>query len=232
MRIGVFAYNFEHKKTHEGLLALHLAGFEIACVLAADPVPLNFYQSKIRISPKGLRYSHPHDIAQRLGIPYHVVPHNSEDCAKLIQRYNLDVGVILGARILKTAVIEPFKIGVLNMHPALLPENRGLDNLKWAILRDIKQGVSCHLIDGSIDRGSLILRREIPVFPDDTLVDIFLRIQNTELTMMVETLEILKAGQGDFPAVGEGTYFKAVPENLERNLMARFDDYKRKYETL
>lgn len=232
MRIGVFAYNFEHKKTHEGLLALHLAGFDVACVLAADPVALNFYQSKIRVSPKGLRYSHPRDIAARLGIPYHVVVHNSEECAALVRQYDLDVGVILGARILKPVAIEPFKIGVLNMHPALLPENRGLDNLKWAILKNIKQGVSCHLIDAAIDRGDLILRRELPVYGDDTLVDIFLRTQNCELAMMVESLEILKSGRRDFPKVGEGTYFKAVPEELEAELMDRFDDYKRRYEAL
>ena len=229
MRIGVFAYNFEHKKTQEGLVALFLAGFEVACIFAADPVPLKFYQSKIRVSPKGLRYEHPRAIAERMGIPYHVVPHNSEECAELVRRYDLDVGVILGARILKPIVIEPFKVGVLNMHPALLPENRGLDNLKWAILKDIKQGVSCHLIDATIDRGNLIVRQEIDVYPDDSLVDIFLRIKNLELTLMVESLRILDSGKRDFPPVGEGTYFKAVPEEEEQHLMARFEAYKAKY---
>ena len=229
MRIGVFAYNFEHKKTQEGLLALFLAGFNVASIMAADSVPLKFYQSKIRVSPKGLHYSHPRDIAARLAIPYHVVPHNSEECAALVRHYDLEVGVILGARILKPVVIAPFKVGVLNMHPALLPENRGLDNIKWAILKDIKQGVSCHLIDETLDRGNLILRREIDVYPDDTLLDIFLRIQNTELTMMVESLEILGSGKRDFPAVEEGTYFKAVPEELEQELMPRFEEYKRNY---
>src|SRR3989338_9134553 len=72
MRIGVFAYNFKHKKTQEGLLWLMLHGYKIECILAADPVQLNFYQSKIRVSQKDMEYMHPSEIAKKLEIPYHV----------------------------------------------------------------------------------------------------------------------------------------------------------------
>lgn len=232
MRVGVFAYNFEHKKTQEGLLNLFLQGFEVACVLAADAIPLTFYQSKIRVAPKGLAYTHPRDIAERLGIPYHVTGHNSSEALDLVRTYELDVGVILGARILKPPIIDAFTIGVLNMHPGLLPQNRGLDNLKWAILKGIKQGVSCHLIDREIDRGKLILRRILPVYEDDTLIDIFLRIQNVEQLMMVESLHLLASGKRDFPAVEAGNYFKAVPPGEEKNLLSVFEQYKKGYDQL
>ncbi|MBI4174892.1 MAG: hypothetical protein HY517_04565 [Candidatus Aenigmarchaeota archaeon] len=229
MRIGVFAYNFEHKKTQEGLLWLFLHGFKIECVLAADPVQLNFYQSKIRVTQKDLKYMHPSEMAKRLDIPYHIVGHNSKECEELIKKYDLDVGIILGARILKENIISQFNIGVLNMHPGLLPENRGLDTIKWAVLKDMKQGVSCHLISREIDRGSLIIRREINVFEDDTLLDIFLRIQNAEQVLMIESLKILESGKRDFPEVGAGNYSKAVPEDIESGLMEKFEIYKKNH---
>src|SRR3989338_7782841 len=124
MEIGIFAYNFPHKKTQEGLLELFLQGIPVKCIFAADPVELKFYQSKIRIAPKGMRYEHPQKIAERLGIPYHVVAHSSKECEELIKHYKLDLGIILGARILKENIINAFGMWVLNMHPGMLPQNR------------------------------------------------------------------------------------------------------------
>ena len=236
MRIGVFAYNFEHKKTQEGLLNLFLNGYKVECIMAADPVKLTFYQSKIRVVPKGLHYTHPKKIAERLGIPYHVVVHNSKECEDMIRRYNLDLGIILGARILKSNVISAFKIGVMNMHPGLIPKNRGLDNLKWAILKGYKQGVTIHLINAKVDHGEIILQREIEVYEDDTLLDIFLRTQDMEQVMMLESIRILEGGKRDFKMVGkdieEGNYFKSVPPEEEARLYRMFDYYKKNYKNI
>jgi methionyl-tRNA formyltransferase len=232
MNIGVFAYNFKHKKTQETLLNLFMQGYKVSGILAADPIELKFYQSKIRVSPKDLNYVHPKKIAEKLDIPYHVVAHNSKECEDLIKKYDLDVGVIAGARILKDNIISQFKVGVLNMHPGLLPQNRGLDNLKWAILNDFKQGVSCHLISKEIDRGNLIIRKELEVYEDDTLLDIYLRILNTEQDLMLQSLKILESGKRDFEQVTEGNYFKAVPEELEKTLFKKFEEYKKNYSKL
>ena len=134
MNIGVFAYNFPHWKTQEGINNLIISGNKPKVIFAADPVKLNFYKSKIRITPKDLYLTHPKEIARQHGIDYKIVTHNSEETKNLVKEYNLDLGIILGARILKPIAFENFTIGVLNMHPGLLPENRGLDNIKWVIL--------------------------------------------------------------------------------------------------
>ena len=76
MNIGIFAYNFPHWKTQEGINNLILNGFTPKVIMAADPVKLNFYQSKIRISPKDLYLTHPKIIAKKHGIDYKVVIHN------------------------------------------------------------------------------------------------------------------------------------------------------------
>ena len=232
MKIGVFAYNFEHKKTQEGLLNLFLNNYKVSCILAADPVELKFYQSKIRISPKGIKYTHPSKIAEKLKIPYHVVKHNSTECEKLIEKYELDLGIVLGARILSENIIKAFRIGILNLHPGLLPKNRGLDNIKWAILKNFKQGVSCHLISKEVDKGKLIIKKEIDVYEDDTLVDVFLRIQNKEQELMLQSLKILESGKMGFEDVEEGNYFNAVPKDIEKTLLKKFEGYKKKYPNL
>ena len=232
MKIGVFAYNFPHKKTQEGLMQLFLHHLPVTCIFAADPVELKFYQSKIRVTPKGLIQHQPRLIAERLQVPYHVIVHNSAECEELIKKYDLDVGIILGARILKENIINAFKIGIINLHPGMLPQNRGLDNLKWAILKGFKQGVSVHLISKEIDKGQLIIQREIEVYEDDTLLDIFLRLQNLEQALLIEALKIVELGKRDFLRVPEGNYFKAVPPEEEALLMQKFEEYKKIYSQL
>jgi phosphoribosylglycinamide formyltransferase-1 len=232
MKIGVFAYNFEHKKTQEGLLHLFLNVISIECVFAAEPVKLDFYQSKLRVSPKGLKYLHPSDIAKKLNVPYYVVKHNSDECLSLIRNYDLDLGIILGARIINHKIISSFRIGILNMHPGLLPQNRGLDNQKWAILKKIKQGVTTHLIDKFVDKGDIIFRKEIDVYEDDSLLDIFLRIQNMELELMVSSIRALSLGFNNFEHVESDESFKSVPYDKELELIRKFEDYKKNYAKL
>ncbi len=58
MNIGVFAYNFPHWKTQEGINNLIISGNKPKVIFAADPVKLNFYKSKIRITPKDLYLNH------------------------------------------------------------------------------------------------------------------------------------------------------------------------------
>lgn len=229
MNIGVFAYNFNHKKTFEGLLRLWLEGHNISCIFAQNKLELTFYQSKIRTGPHDIFYVHPEQIAKKLNIPYYVVMHNSEECLNLIRKYKLDVGVVLGARILKDYIINAFKIGILNMHPAVLPWNRGLDNLKWAIIDKLPQAVTTHLIDPQIDWGSMIMQELIDVYPDDTLLDIQLRLQSKELDLMIASLKKLESGFRPKRTKSDGRYHKAVPEDIEKKLFDLFEEYKKNY---
>tara|TARA_A100001201_G_scaffold24937_2_gene28162 strand:+ start:1242 stop:1940 length:699 start_codon:yes stop_codon:yes gene_type:complete len=229
MKIGVFAYNFKHWKTQQGIQNLILAGYKPEVILAADPVQLNFYQSKIRVSPKDLYLVHPKEIADRYEIPYKVVVHNSQETSDIVKNLKLDLGIILGARILKPIAFENFTYGVLNMHPGMLPENRGLDNIKWAILDDKQQGVTVHLIDETIDRGKLLIKESIKIYKDDTLVDLNIRIQNLEQRLMIECVNNIESFLVKNNPLGQGTYYKAVPADIEQTLLKQFNRYKEKW---
>ena len=228
LKIGILAYNFAHKKTQEGILRLFLEGYKIECILAQNKLQLNIPESKVRIAPKDISYIHPKKIAKRLNIPYYTLLHNSEKCEKIIKDYKLDIGVILGARILKKNIINAFKIGVINLHPGILPENRGLDNIKWAIIKNFKQGATAHLISEEIDKGKLIIQEEVNVFEDDSLLDLHLRVQSKELELLVKALKILESGKRNFKALSYGNYFKALPPDVEIGLLKKFDKYKKK----
>jgi len=228
LKIGVFAYNFKHMKTQMGIQNLCIAGYKPEVILAADPVKLNFYKSKIRISPKDNFLWHPKDLASFYDIDYKVTVHNSQETFDIIKEKNLDIGIILGARILKPIAFNAFNLGVINMHPGILPENRGLDNVKWGIIKGIPQGVTSHIIDKKIDMGSKILQEKIKVYEDDTLLDLHIRIQNLEQKLMIESIKkISEEGIENLEKLSKGNYFKSVPADLEKDLFKIFEEYKK-----
>ena len=118
-----------------------------------------------------------------------------------------------------------------HFHPGLIPENRGLDNLKWAILLDLPQAVTSHFIDANIDAGYLIEMWNVPVFKDDTLFDINQRLYDTQLVSLRSTLhEIFGKTWRDYPVaqISEESR-KAVPPEWEEALPARLPEYLEKW---
>jgi len=230
MKIGVFAYNFPHWKTQNGIQNLCIAGYKPEVIFAADPVKLKFYKSQLRLTPKDLFLWHPKQIADHYNIDYCVVKHNSSETSQIVKNKNLNIGIMLGARILKPIAFNNFSIGVINMHPGILPENRGLDNIKWAILNNQPQGVTTHIIDSQIDRGQKILQDTIEVYQDDTLLDIHLRLQNLEQKLMIDSIVYLQNnGKEQLMNLNEGVYNQSVPSFIEQKLLDSFNQYKQEY---
>jgi len=220
MKLALFAYNFPHKKTQDFLLRLFLEGYHPEFVVACDPVRLNVPEPILRAKPVHIDIIHPRLICQRLDIPYYVLPHNSQRVAELIQSNNIDIGVIAGARILKKTVIESAGKGIINFHPGLIPEVRGLDALKWAIYHELPIGVTAHFVDERVDAGRIIIREEIPIRSDDTLIDISLRLAETETNLLPKVLSLVKDRPvTDFPLVPHaGKANPPMSDELEREI--------------
>ena len=92
----------------------------------------------------------------------------------------------------------------------------------------MKQGVTSHLIDSKIDRGRLIDYQEISVYKDDTIIDIFLRLQSKEQKMMIEAIERLKdiGSISELELLGDGkNYHRAVPVEKEKLLHEELKKY-------
>jgi len=228
LKIGVFAYNFPHWKTQTGLFNLCFNGYKPDVVLAADGVKLNFPQSKIRTTTSGLYLQQTKDLCKFYDIPFYNVAHNSEEAVDIVKNYELDLGIILGARILKQNIINPFKIGIINMHPGVLPANRGLDNVKWSVVKRLPVGVTVHFIDSKIDMGHKIIGGEIEIKQDDEFLDFCTRNQNLEQKLLIDALDKIYR---EYPNIKtteltSGVYHKALPPELETNLYDEVIRYK------
>lgn len=121
------------------------------------------------------------ELADELAIPLLIQPKwNSSAYAKFVDELAALSPDILWINsyslIIRPDVLAIPKKGILNIHGALLPNNRGSNPIQWAIINQQYQtGVTLHEVDSGVDSGPIIDQISIPIGIADTWVD----IQNT-----------------------------------------------------
>ena len=135
--------------------------------------------------------------ARRAGVPVeHVNPEDFAsrkafdlELADRISRY--DARLVVGAgymRILTPAFLERFP-AVINVHPSLLPEFKGLHAVKRTLEAGVERtGVTVHFMVEEVDAGPEILQKEVPVLPDDTEESLLERLHPVEHELLVEAV--------------------------------------------
>ena len=99
-----------------------------------------------------------------------------------IDRYKPELIVLAGfMRILSDAFISHFEHMILNIHPSLLPEFRGLHTHRRA-LEASKQihGASVHFVSNELDSGPVVIQAEVPVLADDPEATLAARVLRQE----------------------------------------------------
>ena len=229
MKLVVFAYNFPHRKSHDFIVELVARGHKVDAIVAADAVKLNIPPSTVRTKVRRAPGPHPKDTARILGLEYINLPHQGEAIEGLLDDLKPDIGVIGGARILKKPVIDRFSVGIINFHPGLIPEARGLDALLWSVHFDQKLGVTSHLIDERVDAGSILERQEIEIEGGDTVFDLSERLYDTQLAMLDSSVKNAISRRWSTLDYGSTTYNRKMPADLEVETLSKIEDYVRRY---
>ncbi len=107
-----------------------------------------------------------------------------------------DVFVVVAFRILPEIVFTIPPLGTINIHPSLLPRYRGAAPLHWTIINGEKvTGVTIIRIQKEVDAGNILLQREVPVLPDETVGSLHDRLAEIGAEMLLETLDRLQRGE-------------------------------------
>ena len=129
----------------------------------------------------------------------------------LLQLFKVDLIVLAGwMRILSAAFLEQFPRQVINLHPALLPDDgtghiyttqdgtqipvfRGLHAVKQALDASVKvTGSTVHYVTPEVDAGPVICREEVAIEPGDTEESLHERIKAVEHRLIVEAVRMRK----------------------------------------
>jgi phosphoribosylglycinamide formyltransferase-1 len=102
-----------------------------------------------------------------------------------------DVSLVVGAgymRVLSPVFLERFP-AILNVHPSLLPEFRGLNAVRRALRSGVKRtGVTVHLMVEEVDAGPVVAQEEVEILPGDTEETLLERLHPVEHRLLVEAV--------------------------------------------
>jgi phosphoribosylglycinamide formyltransferase-1 len=128
--------------------------------------------------------------ARALGIPAEAVPvagyadraaHDAALAAR-IDAYRPALVVCAGyMRIFTPAFVARYADRMLNIHPSLLPEFRGLHTHQRALEAGARwHGCSVHFVTEELDGGPLVAQAPVPVLPGDTVETLSARVHRAE----------------------------------------------------
>lgn len=128
--------------------------------------------------------------ARKAGIPAHAVDNRdypdreSYDQALIqqIDRFDPDLVLLAGfMRILSPAFVAHYHGVLLNIHPSLLPNYKGLHTHQRVLdAGDEEHGSTVHFVTEELDGGPLVLQARVPVRPDDTPDSLAAQVQQQE----------------------------------------------------
>ncbi|HEV8399824.1 MAG TPA: methionyl-tRNA formyltransferase [Gemmatimonadales bacterium] len=105
-----------------------------------------------------------------------------------------DVGVVVAyGHILRRDLLALPKLGMVNVHPSLLPELRGAAPVEWAIINGLPTtGVTIIQLDAGMDSGPILHQIPHEIDPDVTGGELSEHLAEMGTLALVETLALLE----------------------------------------
>jgi methionyl-tRNA formyltransferase len=127
--------------------------------------------------------------------------------------YEPDVVVAYGVPWrLPASVLRLPRLGVLNVHPSLLPRHRGPMPVHWAVRHgDAETGVTVHWMDEAFDSGPIVAQHGGIPLPDDLAGDVvFEQVRATIRALVPEALALVDEGFAGRPQDESRASFEGV----------------------
>lgn len=114
--------------------------------------------------------------ADLAGLPVYQLPSlKSEAAREALTGLDVDLGVMAYVlQFVPQNFVSIPRRGMIQYHPSLLPRYRGPSSINWPIIRgDTRTGLTIFRPTDGLDEGPIVLQREVPIEPDDTLGSVY-----------------------------------------------------------
>jgi phosphoribosylglycinamide formyltransferase-1 len=118
----------------------------------------------------------------------------------VLNRHGVDLVLLIGfMRILSSEFCRVWQNKLLNVHPSLLPKYAGgMDtNIHEEVLKngDTETGCTIHFVTEEVDGGPILIQKKCPIFSNDNVDTLKVKVQALEGLAFVEAINIVK-GRG------------------------------------
>ena len=145
------------------------------------------------------------DYARDAGIPHVVIDHRQYADREAFDRalgdrladHQPDLIVLAGfMRVLTPAFVARFANHMVNIHPSLLPQFRGLETHARALAAGVEHhGASVHFVTAELDGGPVIMQARVPVCPGDSPERLAARVQAAEHRLYPAAVGLICSGR-------------------------------------
>jgi len=120
----------------------------------------------------------------------------SPDVIEAIKVVKPEIGIsALFGYVLHREFLNLMPAGCINIHPALLPYNRGAHPNVWSLVDRTPAGVTVHYIDEGVDTGDIIAQRQVAVDPIDTGESLYRKLEENAVGLFKETWPLIRSGR-------------------------------------
>ena len=138
---------------------------------------------------------------------------------KKLRRINPDLIYVWSyPMILPDEIIRIPKYGCVNVHMGLLPEYRGVNGVRWALLNgEEKTGVTIHFMDSGIDTGNIISRVSFPIEEQDNILSLMKKSKSAGLYLLANCWQQIVSGKTNAAAQDESKahYYSTKMSEIE-----------------
>ncbi len=133
-----------------------------------------------------------------------------------LKTFNADAFVlVVYGNILPQAVLDIAPLGIVNVHPSLLPKYRGPSPMKTAILKgETQTGISIMLLDAGMDTGPVLTQQIIAIDSRETNTTLENKVMAIGPDLLVQTLKAY--ARGDIKPTPQDDTLASVTNILNR----------------
>src|SRR5215471_8236765 len=146
--------------------------------------------------------------AEERKLPVHRFPkYSAPEALDALKSCDADIGVMAYVLLFAPSVFCAIpKHGMIQFHPSLLPLHRGPSSIPWAIIRGrVETGLSIFRPTAGLDEGPVILRKRVPIGPDDTAGSLYFdKIFPLGVEALVEAADLVVKGRATETTQDEG----------------------------
>ena len=93
------------------------------------------------------------------------------------------------APIIKSDVLKDYAKKIINIHPAYLPDGRGIYPNFWSFFEKYPKVATIHYIDENIDTGDILLSKKVAISSEDTLRSSLAKVMKAAEELFLENAE-------------------------------------------
>lgn len=148
---------------------------------------------------------------------------NAEETCDYLRAASADLGIALGAPILKERLFSLPKLGTINLHKGRLPDYRGMPPAFWELNNGEKTvGCTVHKVASGLDTGDILLHESVAVDPFSTVAGVQIKLHRVGVELVCRAVELIAAGKAVYTPQPAGGSLNTRPSlGLQARLSAR-----------